>query len=155
MQTKTAPRYSGKDASKVKLGIVVSQYYWNELTSPMLEGAKEIFAQANVKEKNITIVPVSGSWEIPYGCVALLKKKKVDVILTLGVVIKGETAHDHHLTASVMQGLMDLTLERKVPIALGVVSANNLDQAVVRATGTNNKGRGAAIAALEMALLKI
>ena len=155
MQTKTAPRYTGKDASRLKIGIVVSQYYWDELTNPMLKGAKEIFIQANVKEKNITIVPVSGSWEIPYGCVALLKKRKVDVLVTLGVVIKGETAHDHHLTASVMQGLMNLMLERKIPIALGVVSANNLDQAIARATGPNNKGRGAAIAALEMALLKI
>ena len=142
-------------ASKLKIGIVVSQYYFNEITGPMLQGVNDILKTAGVLEKNITLVRVSGTWEIPYGCAALLKKKKVDALIPLGCVIKGETSHDHHLTATVTQALMNLSMDRKIPISLGVINANTLEQAIARSSGDTNKGKDAAMAALEMALLKI
>ena len=155
MQIKNKKPEQPLDASKLKVGIVVSQYYFDEITGPMLRGAEEILKESGVKEKNITTVRVSGSWEIPYGCIALLKKKKVDTIITLGSLIKGETSHDHHISAAVSQGLMQLSLERKLPIAYGVMNADTMEQAVARSSGDNNKGKEVAIAALEMALLKI
>lgn len=143
------------NASKLKIGIVVSQYYLNEVTGPMLTGAQQALKESGVIEKNITVVPVSGSWEIPYGCIALLKRKKVDAIITLGCIIKGETSHDHHIAAAVTNSLMGIQSERKLPISLGVINANTMEQAQVRSSGDTNKGRDAALAALEMALLKI
>lgn len=143
-----------QNASKLKVGIVVSKYYFDEITGPLLEGAHAVLSEWKVAPKNITVVPVSGSWEIPYGCVALLKKKKVDAIVTLGCIIKGETSHDHHIAAAVTEGLMRLSLERKIPISLGVITANTFEQAKARSSGNNNKGKEAAVAVLESGLLK-
>lgn len=155
MQTKNKRAAKPMDASRLKIGIVYSQYYFDEITGPMLKGAEEILKESGVKEANIVKAPVSGTWEIPYGCLMILGKRKVDALISIGCVIKGETSHDHHITAAVTQGLMKLSLDRKIPISLGVINANTLDQAIARSQGENNKGKEAAIAALEMALLKI
>lgn len=155
MQRKNKKVEKTKDASKLTVGIVYSQYYLDEIIGSMLAGAEEVLAQAGVKTSNVTKVPVSGSWEIPYGVIALLKKKKVHTVITLGCVIKGETSHDHHISAAVSQGLMNISLARKLPISFGVMNANTMEQALARSRGDNNKGKEVAIAALEMALLKI
>lgn len=146
---KKAPR---KDASKLKIGIVVSTYY-DDITGRMLAGALQTLKEWQVTEKNTTVVRVSGSFEITYGCLSLLKRKKYDALITLGCIVKGETKHDEYIAHAVTQGIVQLTIAYRTPISLGIVTTNDLPQAVVRSTGKNNKGAEAALAALEMALL--
>lgn len=144
----------GRNASALKIGIVVSEYYADVITGKLLIGALDVLKKAKVAQKNITVVRVSGCFEIPYGCIVLLKRKKFDAIITLGCIVKGETEHDRYIASAVSQGIMNLSLAYTVPISFGVITVNNLAQAKVRSTGENNKGKEAALAALEMAFLK-
>ncbi len=142
-----------KDASKYRVGIVVSKYY-AEITDQLLSGAMETLRAWGVAEENISVARVSGSFEIPYGCLSLLTQEKVDAIVTLGVIVKGETAHDEVIAHAVAQAIMDLTIKYETPISFGVVTTNTLEQAVARSTGVNNKGADATVAALEAAMLR-
>lgn len=152
MQRKDVKKQAGKDGSKLKIGVVVSTYY-DDITGRMLVGALQTLKEWNVSEKNTTIVRVAGSFEITYGVLSLLKRKKYDAIITLGCIIKGETSHDEFIAHAVAQGIVNMMIEYKTPISFGVVTTNDLPQAVVRSTGKNNKGIESALAALEAALL--
>ena len=152
MQRKDIKKQAGKDGSKLKIGVVVSTYY-DDITGRMLVGALQTLKEWNVSEKNTTIVRVAGSFEITYGVLSLLKRKKYDAISTLGCIIKGETSHDEFIAHAVAQGIVNMMIEYKTPISFGVVTTNDLPQAVVRSTGKNNKGIESALAALEAALL--
>lgn len=155
MQRKNmAGKEVARDASALKIGIVVSEYYADVITSNLLMGALDVLKKARVVQKNITVVRVPGCFEIPYGCITLLKRKRFDAIITLGCIVKGETDHNRYIASAVSRGIMDLTLAYRVPISFGVVTVNNLAQAKVRSMGQNNKGREAAAAAVEMAFLK-
>lgn len=145
-------KVAAKDGSKLKIGVVVSTYY-DDITGRMLVGALQTLKEWNVSEKNTTIVRVAGSFEITYGVLSLLKRKKYDAIITLGCIIKGETSHDEFIAHAVAQGIVNIVIEYKTPISFGVVTTNDLPQAVVRSTGKNNKGIESALAALEAALL--
>lgn len=152
-RTEYAKDYESKDASLLSVGIVVSR--WNsDVTESMLQGAQETLAKWKVKEKNIAVVRVAGSFEIPFGALTLLnRKKKPDAILALGCLIKGETKHDEYIASAVAHGITDLSLAYATPISFGVITANNLEQAKERSRGISNKGCEAAVAALEAALL--
>ncbi len=153
MQGKNVPKkLSDQDASKLKVGIVVSTYY-DDITGRMLAGALQTLKECGVTEKNTSVARVSGSFEITYGCLSLLKRKKYDALIALGCIIKGETNHDEYIAHAVAQGVVGLMMQYKTPISFGVVTTNDLPQAVVRSTGKNNKGIEAALAALEMAFL--
>jgi 6,7-dimethyl-8-ribityllumazine synthase len=152
MQRKKVTVRKTGDASKLKFGIVVSKYY-DDITGRMLSGALHTLRAWKVPEKNITILHVSGSYEIPYGCLAVIKKKRPRAVIALGCIIKGETSHDEHIAHAVAQGIMHIQIKYETPIAFGVVTTNNMKQAVVRSTGANNKGIEAATAAIESALL--
>lgn len=147
----TGPAKS-KDASKIKIGIVMSEYYADVITARLLSGALQVLKKWNVSEKNIVIARVPGCFEIPYGCITLLKQKKYDTLIALGCIVKGETDHDRYIASAVSRGIMDLIVAYQVPIAFGVLTVNTLAQAKARSTGKNNKGAEAAIAALEAAL---
>lgn len=152
MQTKkVAPKFSG-NASWLTVGIVVSEYN-PEITDSLLEGALEILQEAGVGPQNIHICKVAGSFEIPFGCLQLIKKRKVDTVIALGCIVKGETKHDEYIAHAVAGGIMHLSLKRSVPIAFGVLTTNTLAQAKKRSRGASNKGREAAVAALNSALL--
>ena len=142
-----------KDASKYTVGIVVSNYY-AEITDELLSGAMETLRAWGVAEENISVARVSGIFEIPYGCLSLLTQEKPDAIVTLGVIVKGETDHDQYIAHAVAQGIMELTVKFEKPISFGVVTVNNLEQAIARSTGANNKGAEATISALEAVMLK-
>ncbi len=139
-------------ASKLKIGVVVSRFN-RDVTEQMLKGALETLRVWNVPAKNIEILRVPGSFEIPYACLKLIKRKKFDAIIALGCIIKGETEHDRYLAEGVTNGIMNLMLEHGVPIAFGILTTNNLAQAKVRSRGKTNAGANAAAVALEMALL--
>jgi 6,7-dimethyl-8-ribityllumazine synthase len=141
-----------RDASRCRVGIVVSGYY-ADINNRMLEGARETLRAWQVADKNVTVVPVPGSFEIPYGCLSLLKRGNVDAIITLGCLVKGETKHDEVIANAVAGSLMRLMEQYGTPITFGVLTVNTLEQAEARSTGSNNKGIEAAEAALTLALL--
>lgn len=147
-----AKRAKPRDASNLKIGIVVSRFN-TDITERMLKGALEVLRAWKVKERNVEVVWVPGSFEIPFGCLKLIKRKKPDAIVTVGCIVKGETDHDRYLAYAVSYGIMHLSLEHNVPISFGVITTNNLAQARARSSGKTNKGSEAAIAALDMALL--
>lgn len=138
-----------KNASRLKVGIVMSEYY-EEIMEPLLAGALDILKNSGVFKKNIFISRMPGSFELPYGCLRMIRSRKPAVILALGCIIKGETDHDKYIASAVSQGLMNLITVHGTPIAFGVMTTNNYEQAVARSRGDMNKGREAAIAALSL-----
>ena len=142
-----------KDASKLRVGVVVSRFN-EDITGRMLEGALETLRAWGVKEKNITVAHVPGSFVLPYGALKIIKKTKPHAVVALGCVIKGDTDHDKYIADAVSYGLMRLSIDHFIPVSFGVITTNNLEQAVVRSTGKSNKGPEAVVAALESALLK-
>ena len=119
----------------------------------MLMEALATLRECGVKEENTHIIRVPGAFEIPLGCLRLIKKQKLDAIVTIGCIIKGETEHDRYLAMAVSQGLMRLSLDHALPISFGIITTNDLAQARTRSQGKTNKGIEAANAALDMALL--
>ena len=147
-----AKKRAARDASKLKVGIVVSRFN-EDVTEGLLLGALEELRAWKVRARNIRVVRVPGSFEIPFGCSQIIKRWKPDAIVALGCVIKGETEHDRYIAGAVAQGITRLSLTRGVPISFGVLTTNTLKQARVRSRGATNKGPEAAAAAMEMALL--
>ncbi|MEQ1822948.1 MAG: 6,7-dimethyl-8-ribityllumazine synthase [Fimbriimonadaceae bacterium] len=141
------------DASGKRFAIVVSR--WNELiTKELREGALETFAQHG--EPTVEVVSVPGTWEIPVTARALLNRKenRPDGIVALGCILQGQTTHAQLLSGDVGSALMSLQVETGVPIAWGVLTPDTAEQALDRAgLKHGNKGREAALAALEMASL--
>ncbi len=137
------------NGAKLKIGIVVSQFN-DDITEKMLEGALDDLKENKVREKNIKIVRVPGSFEIPLACQRLARKKKYDALVALGCVIKGETTHDYFVASAATDGIMEVVLDFDIPIGFGVLTCNNLKQARARSRGRHNKGREAAEAALAM-----
>ena len=142
------------DGSSLKIGIVVSQ--WNvDITSALLNGAKDTLKQAGVLDANIEILYVPGSFELPWGARQLMKPGKRDAVICLGCLIQGETKHDEYIASAVASGIMQLGLMSGVPVIFGVLTTNTEEQAKDRAGGKHgNKGSEAAAAALQMATLK-
>lgn len=138
------------DASRLKVGIAVSEFN-SDITGSMLTAALETLREWKVPEKSIMIMHVPGSFELPLASARLIKKK-ADVVIALGCVIKGETKHDEYIASAVAHGLTDLMLESGIPIGFGVITPNTLAQAKARSRGKANKGIEATVAALRMAL---
>ena len=151
-RTDFATKKSTKDASRLRVGIVVSDYN-SDITEKLLAGALETLREWKVANKNCLVVHVPGAFEIPYGCLKfLMGKKKPNAIIALGCVLKGETKHDEYISNAVASGIMQLSIQYKIPISFGVLTPNTLEQARARAQGDANKGKEAAIAVLEMAV---
>lgn len=145
-----AKKTTAGDASRLKVGIVVSEFN-SDITGPMLEAALETLREWKVSEKAITVMHVPGSFELPLASAKLIKKK-ADAVVALGCVIKGETKHDEYIASAVAHGLTRLMLDTGIPIGFGVITPNTLAQAKARSRGKANKGIEATIAALRMAL---
>lgn len=149
--------YSGKgDHSETVVGIVVAK--WNpDITGNLFLGAQKALKSAGVKSKNITRADVPGSFELPFGAQALIDKIFVkngefpSAIICLGCVVQGETRHFDFISQAVADGVMKVGLESGIPVIFGVLTPDNMQQAIDRAGGKHgNKGTEAAIAALEM-----
>ena len=138
----------------LKIGIVVSR--WNtEITGSLLEACRQTLISNGVAEDDLVVEYVPGSFELPLGARLLAAGKKLDAIICLGCIIKGETKHDEYIAQSVANGLMQLGLMSSMPVIFGVLTPNTEQQAIDRAGGTlGNKGEEAAAAALEMVALK-
>ncbi len=133
--------------------IVVSR--WNELiTRRMLDGAVDTFHRHGVEDEKITVVWVPGSFEIPLAADTLARGGQFAGVCCLGAVIQGETTHDQYINHQVAAGIMQAGRETGVPVTFGVLTCQTMEQAHDRAGGkAGNKGREAALAAIEMANL--
>ncbi len=144
--------YEGKVLAKgKKFGIVVARF--NEFISErLLEGALDGLLRHGADEKDITVARVPGSFEIPYAANKMAKSKKFDAVICLGAIIRGTTPHFEYVASEVAKGVASTSLTTGVPTIFGVVTADSIEQAIERAgTKEGNRGRDAAIAAIEMA----
>lgn len=142
-----------KGAEGLKFGIVTSE--WNrEICECLSEGARTTLASAGIPESQIIEIHVPGAYELPAGAALMLKNKKLDAIICLGCVIKGETRHDEYINQAVALGLSQLSVVSGKPVIFGVLTTDNMDQAEDRSGGRlGNKGIEAAVTAIKMALL--
>ena len=146
--------YQGKlDATGKKYAIVVSRF--NEfISTKLLDGAVDCLTRHGAEDKNIAVVWVPGSFEIPGIASQLAKSKKYDAVVCLGAVIRGATPHFDYIAAEVSKGVAQVNLSTGVPTIFGVLTTDTIEQAIERAgTKDGNKGRDAAISAIEMANL--
>jgi len=142
------------DCGEKSIGVVVSD--WNEnITHELYKGCFETLEKHGVKPENIHTVQVPGAFELPSGAKMLASSKKVDAVVCLGCVIKGETSHNEYINQSVANGLTTLSVMSGKPFIFGLLTPNDEQQAKDRAGGKfGNKGVEAAQTALRMALLK-
>jgi 6,7-dimethyl-8-ribityllumazine synthase len=134
---------SGADRT---VGVVVARFN-GEVSNKLLESALEALAAAGVSEERITVMPVPGAFELPFGAMALAKTRRYSCIVALGCVVRGETAHFEYVAGEAASGLQLAGLETGVPVAFGVLTVDTAEQAEARL----EKGADAARAALEMA----
>ena len=138
----------------MNFGIVVSRF--NDLiTSNLLVGALEGFKESRVNEANLKILKVPGAFEIPQAAKKLCSTGiSIDAVICLGAVIRGETSHFDYICAEASRGIDQVGLEFNIPVLFGVLTTENLEQAIARSgSGSSNKGRETALAAVEMAKL--
>ncbi len=135
------------------IGIVVAK--WNDdITNALYEGSHQCLIEHGVQEDKILKIEVPGAFELPLGARMLASNEKVDAIICLGCVIKGDTKHDEYINNAVANGIMNLGLTSGKPIIFGVLTPNDHQQALDRAGGIHgNKGVEAAMTALEMVIL--
>jgi len=142
--------HSVPDATGMKVGIVVSE--WNEkITGALLEGTCQTLIKHGVKEEDIIVKTVPGSFELVYGSARFVKSGEVDAVIAIGCVIRGDTPHFDYICQGVTQGLADLNKEGKMPVIYGLLTCNTLEQAQERCGGMlGNKGDECAVTAIKM-----
>lgn len=138
------------DASGFKVGVVVSE--WNhEVTGNLLEGCRSALLDLGVKEDDLMVHWVPGSFELPLGARWLLEHGNVQGVVCLGSVIQGETRHFDFVCEAVSMGIKDVSLATGKPVIFGVLTDNTLDQAKARSGGEHgNKGTEAAVSVVKM-----
>jgi len=139
------------DASKIKVGIIVSRF--NEIVSKgLLDGALDCLKRHGAKDANISVAWVPGAFELPL--FARKMSKGMDAVICLGTVIRGATPHFEYVAAEATKGVAHVSLETGVPMVFGVLTTDNLEQALERAGAkAGNKGFDAALSAIELANL--
>ncbi|MBA9085408.1 6,7-dimethyl-8-ribityllumazine synthase [Fontibacillus solani] len=137
----------------LKYGIVVGRF--NEfITSKLLSGALDALKRHGVKDEEVSVAWVPGAFEIPFAAQKLADSGKYDAVITLGTVIRGSTTHYDYVCNEVAKGVAAVGLKTGVPTIFGVVTTENIEQAIERAgTKAGNKGWDSAMAAIEMANL--
>lgn len=140
-------------AKGLKFCIIVSRF--NEfITSKLLEGAIDALIRHGAKEDDIEVIKVPGSFEIPLIAKKIAQKGIYNAIICLGTIIRGATPHFEYIASEVSKGIASASMETGVPMAFGVITSDNIEQAIERAgTKSGNKGWDAAITAIEMAQL--
>jgi len=143
--------YDGKlQAKGFKVGIVVSRF--NQfITAKLLDGALDALKKLGAQDTDIFIYRVPGSFEIPLIAKKLAKSKKVDGIICLGTLIRGDTPHFEFLSAEVFKGLAQVAIEDGIPISFGILTVETIEQGIERAgTKEGNKGWDAVFSLIEM-----
>jgi 6,7-dimethyl-8-ribityllumazine synthase len=147
---KAATTVEGRvDGTGVRIGLVCGRFN-DHITSRLLEGAAAALAVHGVAEADVTQVWVPGAFEIPLAAKALVVHGHVDAVVCLGAVIRGETSHYDFVAGECARGIQDVQLETGVPVIFGVLTTENLDQALARSSEDDNKGEESVRTALEM-----
>ncbi len=139
------------DATHLRIGVLVSRF--NEfITEQLAQGALGMLEKHGCRHENITFVKVPGAWELAVAAKALAPR--CDAIVALGAVVRGDTPHFEYVAGGAADGLRQVSLETGIPIAFGVLTTDDMQQAMDRAGGkSGNKGAEAAEAAIELANL--
>ena len=143
-----------KALSRSEFAVCVATFY-EEVAERLLNGAAEGFAHGGVSEASIHTFRVPGAFELPFAAKLCAESGRFAGIACLGVVIRGETSHYDHVCNEVASGIQRVQLDTGVPCAFGVITAENMEQALARSGGDKrDQGRGAAIVAMRMSLLR-
>ena len=137
----------------LRVALVVSRYH-DFVTDRLRDAAVDALVEAGVGRDAITLHAVPGAYEIPQGAAAVAAALAPDAVVCLGCVIRGATPHFEYICSAVAHGVTQAAIATRVPMAFGVLTTNSVEEALERAApGPSNKGREAALAALEMAAL--
>ena len=140
-------------AKGLKFGIVMSRFN-DFITSRLLDGARDALLRHGAKEDDITVIKVPGSFEIPLVAKKMASKGSYNAIICLGTIIRGATSHFEYIAAEVSKGIATVSFETDIPVTLGVITTDTIEQAIERSgTKSGNKGWDAALSAIEMAQL--
>ncbi len=138
------------NATGLKVGLLVSRFN-SFISDRLLEGAIDALVRHGADQKNLTVVRVPGAFELPVAAKKMVETGKFDAVVCLGAVIRGATPHFDYVSAEVSKGIASVSLDSGIPIAFGVLTTDNIEQAVERAgTKSGNKGFEAAVSAIEM-----
>ncbi len=141
------------NGQEFRFAIVASR--WNDfISSRLVDGALDAFDRLGVDEKNVEIYKVPGAFEIPLLARKLAAAKKFAAVVCVGTIIRGQTPHFEYIAGEVARGIGEAALQTGVPVVFGVITADNMDQALERAgVKLGNKGFEAATTAVELANL--
>lgn len=134
------------DGSGLKIAIIGARFN-QKLTDALVADCEAALTACSVSQ--VTTVRVPGSFELPIAAEKLAATKKYDAIIALGVIIKGDTKHDHYIADAVANGLTNVALKHQTPTIFGVLTTENLEQAEVRSLGGQKKGYEAGMSAVE------
>jgi 6,7-dimethyl-8-ribityllumazine synthase len=154
MDTSLSPSFSGDlVVRKQRFAIIVSRF--NEfVSSRLLSGSIDTLQRHGCDPASITVVWVPGAWELPLTAARIAETGRFEAIICLGCVIRGETPHFDYVAGEAAKGIAQVSLQSKLPVIFGVLTAETLEQAVHRAGAkAGNKGADAALAAIEMSNL--
>ena len=136
-----------------KFGVVASRFN-DFITKRLIEGALDTLSRHGVDQNSVDLVWVPGAFEIPQVVQKMAKKKKYDAVICLGTIIRGATPHFDYVAGEAAKGIAKVSLDTDVPCVFGIITADSIEQAIERAgTKDGNKGRDAALTAIEMANL--
>ena len=142
--------FEGKVVSEgMKVGIVAARF--NEfIVSKLVAGAQDALVRHDVKEEDIDLAWVPGAFEIPLIASKMAKSGKYDAVIALGAVIRGSTTHYDYVCSEVSKGIANVSLNSDIPVMFGVITTENIEQAIERAGTKGNKGYDCALGAIEM-----
>jgi len=133
-----------------KFGIIVSRFN-DFISSRLVEGAMDALLRHGATEEQVSVIKVPGAFEIPLTAKKLAESGRYDAVICLGAVIRGSTPHFDYVAAEVSKGIASVSLESRIPVTFGVLTTDNLEQAIERAgSKSGNKGYDGAMAAIEM-----
>jgi len=142
-------QFEGLNGAGLKVAVVTARFN-QVLTDAMLEDCLKALETAQVAKEDIVSVRVPGSFELPIMAMAFASQKKFDVIVCMGIIIKGDTKHDHYIADGVTNGLQRIAMDHQIPVIFGVLTTENREQAEVRSVGGQKKGWEAGMSAVEM-----
>lgn len=146
--------YEGNLIAKGKKFAIILSRFNEFITKKLLEGAMDTLKRHESDEKDIDVYYVPGSFEIPYVANKIAKSKKYNAVVCLGAIIRGDTPHFDYIASEVSKGIASTSLETGIPVIFGVLTTDNIEQAIERAGAkAGNKGSEAALSAIEMANL--
>lgn len=143
----------GMIGSGLRFAIIASRF--NELiSSKLIDGAKDALLRHDVRHQDIDVYWTPGAWEQPLLAKEIALSGKYDAIVSVGAVIRGDTTHHEYVSTEASKGLASVSMEHRIPVAFGILTCDNLEQALLRSgSKAGNKGAEAALAALETANL--